>query len=132
MKKTEKLLPQSIILKPWQVSLLEEILTPTQKRIILVVGKSYGEVNPIPRGGRGGHICPPYQVSAFFSRRTYPRSLQLYSKFKFCNCRAPQIGFGSKKFFYGAWDAAKVSWVVDILLRFCLKIGCNFSFHEMR
>ena len=87
--------------------------------------------NPIPHGG-GGHICPPYHISAIFSGRTYPRRLQLYSKFKFCNYRAPEIGFGSKKFSYGAWDAAKVGWVVDILLRFCLKIGCNFSFHEMR
>ena len=104
-------------------------LVSVQKSFRLLIAKCIW-LNPIPRGG--GHICPPYHISAIFSGRTYPRRLQLYSKFKFCNYRAPEIGFGSKKFSYGAWDAAKVGWVVDILLRFCLKIGCNFSFHEMR
>ena len=87
-------------------------------------------VNPILR--RGGHICPPYHISAIFSGRTYPRRLQVYCKFKFCNYRPYEIGPGSKKFTYGAWEPAKVGWVVDFLLRFCLKIGRFFSFHEMR
>ena len=30
------------------------------------------------------------------------------------------------------WEPAKLGWVVDFLLRFCLKIGCIFTFHEMR
>ena len=88
-------------------------------------------INPIPRRG-GGAYMPPYHISAIFSGRTYPRRLQLYSKFKFCNYRTHKIGPGSKKFSYGAWEPAKVGWVVDFLLRFCLKIGCIFSFHEMR
>ena len=66
----------------------------------------------------GGHICPPYHISAIFSGRTYPRRLQLYSKFKFCNYRTPKFGFGSKKFSYGAWEAAKVGWVVHFFAPF--------------
>ena len=85
----------------------------------------------LPHARKGAYM-PPYHISAIFSAHTYPRRLQLNSKFKFCKYRAPEIGSGSNKFSYGAWDAAKVGWVVDILLRFCLKIGCNFAFHEMR
>ena len=75
---------------------------------------------------------PTKHISAIFFGRTYPRRLRLDSKFKFCNCRTCEIGPGSKKFPYGAWEPAKVGWVVDFLLRFCLKIGCIFTFHEMR
>ena len=80
----------------------------------------------------GGHICPPYHILAIFSGSTYPRRLQVYSKFKFCNCRTYKIGPGSKKFSYGAGEPAEVGWVVDFLLRFRLKIDCIFTFHEMR
>ena len=84
--------------------------------------------NPILRGGG----IYAHHISAMVSGRTYPRRLQVYSKFKFCNYRTHKIGPGSKKFSYGAWEPAKVGWVVDFLLRFCLKIGCIFTFHEMR
>ena len=46
----------------------------------------------------GGGYMPPYHILAIFSGSTYPRRPQLYSKFRFCNCRTPEIGFGSKKF----------------------------------
>ena len=77
-------------------------------------------LNPIPRGG--GAYMPPYHISAIFSVRTYPRRLQLYSKFKFCNYRTREIGFGSKKISYVALEAAKVGRVAHFLLRFCLEI----------
>ena len=48
--------------------------------------------------GGGGHICPSYHIAAIFSRRTYRRRLQVYSKFKFCNCRTYEFGPGSKIF----------------------------------
>ena len=70
--------------------------------------------------------------TAIFSRRTYPRRLQVYSKFKFCNYGTQKIGFGSNRFSYSVWQAVKVGWVVDFLLRFRLKIGYIFTFHEMR
>ena len=74
----------------------------------------------------GGHICPPYHISAIFSGRTYPRRLQLYSKFKFCNYQTHKFGPGSKKFSYGAWEPAKVGWVVDFLLHFASKLVVFF------
>ena len=46
-----------------------------------------------------GHICL-HHISAILSRSTYPRTLWLYSKFKFCNCRTPKIGLVSEKFSY--------------------------------
>ena len=99
-------------------------------RVSYIWGKFISKLlsfNPILRRG-GGHICPPYHISAFFSGRTYPRRLQVYSKFKFCNYQTHKMGPGSKNFSYGAWEPAKVGWVVDFLLRFCLKIGCIFYF----
>ena len=45
----------------------------------------------------GGDICPPYHISAIFSGSTYPRRLQLYSKFKFCNYLTPKIGLVPEK-----------------------------------
>ena len=72
--------------------------------------------------GGEGHICPSNHISAIFSGRTYPRRLQLYSKFKFCNCRTREIGFVSKKFSYVELEAAKVGRVAHFLLRFCLEI----------
>ena len=80
----------------------------------------------------GGIYAPPTTFWQFSPGRTYPRRLQVYSKFKFCNCRTYKIGPGSKKISYGAGEPAEVGWVVDFLLRFCLKIGCIFTFHEMR
>ena len=80
----------------------------------------------------GGIHAPHTTYRQFFSRRTYPRRLQVYSKFKFCNYRTLKIGPGSKWFSYAAVEDAKVEWVVDFLLRFCLKIGCIFNFHEIR
>ena len=47
-----------------------------------------------------GGIYAPYYISAIFSRTTYPRRLQLYSKFKFCNCLIPKLGLVSKIFSY--------------------------------
>ena len=44
-----------------------------------------------------GAYMPPYHISAIFSGRTYPRRLQVYSKFKFCNYRTHKIGLGVKK-----------------------------------
>ena len=87
-------------------------------------------LNPIPRGE--GHICPPYHISAIFSGSTYPRRLQLYSKFKFCNYLTPKIGLVSEKFSYDPWEALKVGRVAHFLLRFCLKIDYNFTFTERR
>ena len=75
---------------------------------------------------------PPYHISAIFSGHTYPRRLQLYSKFNFCNCRTYKIGPVSKKFSYAAWEPVKVGWVVDFLLHFRLKIGCIFILDEIR
>ena len=72
--------------------------------------------NPILRGG--GAYMPPYHISAIFSRHTYQGTLKAYSKFKFCHCRTPKIGFGSKRFPYGSWEAAKVVWVVDFFAPF--------------
>ena len=43
-----------------------------------------------------------------------------------------KIGPRLKKFTYSLWETAKVGWVVDFLLRVCLKIGCSFTFHEIR
>ena len=68
-------------------------------------------VNPILRGG-GGIYAPPYHISAIFYGRTYPMMLQVYSKFKFCNCRMPKIG---------GWEAAKVGWVVPFFAPFLPK-----------
>ena len=48
-------------------------------------------------GGEGAYMTP-YHISAIFSGRTYPRRLQVYSKFKFCDYRTHKIGPGSKKF----------------------------------
>ena len=87
-------------------------------------------INPIPRGE--GHICPPYHISAIFSGSTYPRRLQLYSKFKFCNYLTPKIGLVSEKFSYDPWEALKVGRVAHFLLRFCLEIDYNFTFIESR
>ena len=86
--------------------------------------------NPIPRWG--GLYAPPYHISAFFSGSIYPRRLQLYFKFKFCNYVTPEIGFGSKKFSYSAWEATKVGWVAHFLLRFCLEIDYDFTFSESK
>ena len=73
-----------------------------REKVTLISSERYEIVifNPILRGG--GHICPPYHISAIFSGRTYPRRLQVYCKFKFCNYRPYKIGPGSKKFTYGA------------------------------
>ena len=81
--------------------------------------------------GRGIY-APPTTFRQFSPGRTYPRRLQLYSKFKFFKYRAPEIGFGSKKNSYDAWEDAKVWWVVVFLLRFCLNVGCSFNLHEIR
>ena len=77
----------------------------------------------------GGHR---YHSNPFFGITTWPRRLQVYSKFKFRNYRTPKNGLVSKKICYCAWEAAKIGWVVDFLLQLCLKIGCNFNFHEIR
>ena len=74
----------------------------------------------------------PYHISAICSRSTYPRRLQLYSKFKFFNYLTPKIGLVSEKFSYGPWEALKVGRVAHFLLRFCLKIDYNFKFTERR
>ena len=58
--------------------------------------KSNNSVNPILRGG--GHICPPYHISAIFSGRTHPRRLQVNSNFKFFNYGTHEIGPRSKSF----------------------------------
>ena len=71
----------------------------------------YAESNPT-YFTRGWAYMPPYHISTIFSGHTFPRRLQVYSKFKFCNNRTPKFGFGSKKFSYGTWEAAKVGWVV--------------------
>ena len=70
----------------------------------------------------------PYHISAICSRSTYPRRLQLYSKFKFCNYLTPKIGLVSEKFSYGPWEALKVGRVAN----FCLKIDYSFTFTERR
>ena len=44
MKKSVNSFPDNVEFKPWQVSFLEEIRTPTERTIIWVVGKSCGEV----------------------------------------------------------------------------------------
>ena len=80
----------------------------------------------------GGAYMSPYHISAIFSGSTYPRRLQLCSKFKFCNYLAHKIGLVSEKFSYGLWEALKVGRVVHFLLRFCLKIDYNFTFTERR
>ena len=85
-------------------------------------------INPVSRGE--GQICPPYHISAIFSGSTYPRRLQLYSKFKFCNYLTPKIGLVSEKFSYDPWEALKVGRVAHFLLRFCLEIGYDFTFTE--
>ena len=43
MKKSVKLFPENIEFKPWQISVLEEVEIPTERKIIWVVGKSCGE-----------------------------------------------------------------------------------------
>ena len=43
MKKSVKLFPENIEFKPWQLSILEEVEIPTERKIIWVVGKSCGE-----------------------------------------------------------------------------------------
>ena len=43
LKKSVKSFPENIELKPWQISLLEEVKIPTERKIIWVVGKSCGE-----------------------------------------------------------------------------------------
>ena len=46
LKKSVKSFPENIELKPWQISLLEEVTIPTERKIIWVVGKSCGEGKP--------------------------------------------------------------------------------------
>ena len=43
LKKSVKSFPENIELKPWQISLLEEVKIPTERKVIWVVGKSCGE-----------------------------------------------------------------------------------------
>ena len=57
------------------------------------------------------------------SKYTQNLSLVITEHLKLISC---------KKISYGAWETAKVGRVADFLLRFCLKIGCNFTFYEMR
>ena len=70
-------------------------------------------------------------MSAIFCGRTYARRLQVYSKLSFVITEHIKLVRGQKNFLR-AWEPAKVDWVVDCLLRFGLKIGCVFTFHEMR
>ena len=46
----------------------------------------------------GGIYAPPTTFRQFSPRRTYPRRLQVYSKFKFCNFQTFETGFRSKNF----------------------------------
>ena len=75
---------------------------------------------------------PPYHILLIFSGRIYPRRLQVYSNFKFCNCRTYKIGPRSKNFSYGTWEPVKVGWVAHFLLHFCLEIDYNFTFTKSR
>ena len=43
LKKCVKSFPENLVFKPWQISLLEEVKIPTERKIIWVVGKSCGE-----------------------------------------------------------------------------------------
>ena len=43
LKKCVKSFPENLVFKPWQISLLEEVKIPTERKIIWAVGKSCGE-----------------------------------------------------------------------------------------
>ena len=43
LKKCVNSFPENLVFKPWQISLLEEVKIPTERKIIWVVGKSCGE-----------------------------------------------------------------------------------------
>ena len=43
MKKSVNSFPESIEFKPWQISILEEVEIPKERKIVQVVGKSCGE-----------------------------------------------------------------------------------------
>ena len=85
-----------------------------------------------PFSMQGGYAPPPYHSDPFLvvphtregSKHTQNLSFVITNQ-------TSEIGFRSKLFFYGIWQATKVRRVSDFLLRFRRNIGCNITLYEI-
>ena len=68
------------------------------------------------------HVVEQLSFSMFPSNLAFDFDLMLGSFFTVWTIMA----------YFWNWEPAKFGWVVDFLLCFCLKIDCNFTFHEIR
>ena len=54
-------------------------------------------------------------------RTEWPRRFEIYSNCKFCKQLTSEVGYGSKFFLYGLWDANKFGRVANFWLHFGMK-----------
>ena len=81
--------------------------------------------------GEGGDIYTAPTMHIHFSAEPHDRGGSKYTQnLSFVITKHLKLVSGQTNFLRHV-AAAKVEWVVDFLLRFCLKIGCNFTFHEI-